>query len=370
LGNIIKTTDPHEIVKKFDKTGEYILLIKGKADTGKTLLSLDLLRLYFKQGQGLYVSTKIMSNSLYGKYTWLKTYLHEKQIGLQMPEISEKECILYQDMPDLLAKILDDVENLERPVTVVIDNWDMIFERAENENEALLDELQEALIKLSEIATVNLIIVLDREDNSILEEFVDGIIIFKKIPARVVKIKGEKRISFSTFIKELVKKFVIAGPFSSGKTTFLEAVCEKGPWLTEEEITIGKTNEKQTTTVAIEYGYSVIDGKMLNFFGTPGIKRFESVWDFAASGINGLFLVIDSSELKVTDIKELLSFYRQYGDIPMVVVANKQDLPTAKTPDEIRTILELCPRIPVISVVAKEEKNVKQALQALLNLQN
>lgn len=370
MGNIIKTSDPHEIVKKFDKSGEYILLIKGKADTGKTLLSLDLLRLYCKQGLGLYISTKIMSNSLYREYPWLNTYLHEKDIGIQMPEIPEKECILYQDMPDLLAKILDAVENLERPVTVVIDNWDMIFERTKNENEALLDELQEALIKLSEIATVNLIIVLDREDNSVLEEFVDGIIIFKKIPARVVKIKGEKRISFTTFINELVKKFVIAGPFSSGKTTFLQALCEKGPWLTEEEITVGKIDGKQTTTVAVEYGYSVLDGKMLNFFGTPGIKRFEAVWDFAASGIDGLFLVVDSTELKMTDIKELLSFYRRYGDIPMVVVANKQDLPTAKTPEEIRTILELDPSIPVVSATATEEKNVEQALQALLNLQN
>jgi hypothetical protein len=287
-----------------------------------------------------------------------------------MPEIPDNDHqIVYQDVPDLLAKILDTVEDLERPVTIVIDNLDMIFKRAHEENEALLDELQEALIKLSDIATVNLIIVLDREDNSVLDEFVDGIIVLKKIPARYVKIKGEKRFSFSTLTKALVKKFVIAGPFSSGKTTFLKALCEKGPWLTEEEISVGKTDEKQTTTVAIEYGYSVVDGKMINFFGTPGIKRFESVWDFAASGIDGLFLVIDSADIQVNDIQEILSFYKRYGDFPTVIVANKQDLHTAKTLEEIRAILKLDPNIPMIDVIAKEEKNVENALQTLLSLQ-
>lgn len=371
LKTIIKTTDPQEIVKNFDKLSEYILLIKGEVNTGKTSLSLELLRSYCDtKGQGLYISTKIMPRTLYQEYPWLKTYTYRKDIDLQMPEIPEEDHIIYQDIPDLLAKILDTVEDLKGPVTVVIDNWDMVFERAKNENNAVFDELQEALIKLSEIATVNLIIVLDREDNSILDKFVDGIIVLKKIPARFVKIQGEKRISFSTLTKELVKKFVIAGPFSSGKTTFLKALCEKGPWLTEEEITVGKTDEKKTTTVAIEYGYSVLDGKMIHFFGTPGFKRFEAVWDFAASGINGLLLVIDSTDLKVTDVKELLAFYKQYGDFPMVVVANKQDLPTAKTPEEVRTILELDSDIPVIAVVAKEEKNVEQALQTLVNMQN
>ncbi|MFX1520350.1 MAG: GTP-binding protein [Promethearchaeota archaeon] len=368
MKNIIKTTDPQEIIKEFEKPNEYVLLIKGETNTGKTSLSLELLQSYCNsRGQGLYISTKIMPRSLYLEYPWLKTYTYKEDNNFVTPKIPENDYIVYQDIPDLLAKILDAVEDLEGAVTVVIDNLDMIFERVQKENEALLDELQDAIIKLSEIATVNLIIVIDREDSSILDDFVDGIIVLKKIPARYVKIKGEKKISFSTLTKDIVKKFVIAGPFSSGKTTFLKALCEKGPWLTEEGITVGKTDDKQTTTVAIEYGYRIVSGKMIHFFGTPGIKRFEAVWDFAASGIDGLFLVVDSANLKVTDVKDLLSFYRRYGDFPIVVVANKQDLSIAKTPEEIRSILGLTSDIPVIGVVAKEEKNVEKAFQALLN---
>jgi len=72
----------------------------------------------------------------------------------------------------------------------------------------------------------------------------------------------------------------------------------------------------------------------------------------------------------VTDVKELLAFYKRYGTFPIVVVANKQDLPTARTPEEVRTILDLDSNIPVIDVVAKKGKNVELTLKTLVNMQN
>jgi len=56
-----------------------------------------------------------------------------------------------------------------------------------------------------------------------------------------------------------------------------------------------------------------------------------------------------------------------YG-LPLVVFANKQDLPGALSPEEVRRRMKLPEDVPVVGTVATEKKNIFEGLEVLLDL--
>ena len=163
-------------------------------------------------------------------------------------------------------------------------------------------------------------------------------------------------------------KMVVTGPFSSGKTQFIQTVSEIDVVATERKISSESERIKETTTVAMDFGRITVDDDLvLYLFGTPGQKRFDFMWEILSEGMLGFVVMIDSSRPETfREARRILETFRAYAPTPYVVTANKQDLPDAWEPDDMRIALRLSPEVKLLPCTATDKESVKNALLELL----
>ena len=127
-------------------------------------------------------------------------------------------------------------------------------------------------------------------------------------------------------------KMVVTGPFSSGKTQFIQTVSEIDVVATERKISSESERIKETTTVAMDFGRITVDDDLvLYLFGTPGQKRFDFMWEILSEGMLGFVVMVDSSRPETfREARRILETFRAYAPTPYVVAANKQDLEDAR----------------------------------------
>jgi small GTP-binding protein len=163
-------------------------------------------------------------------------------------------------------------------------------------------------------------------------------------------------------------KMVVTGPFSSGKTQFIQTVSEIDVVATERKISSESERIKETTTVAMDFGRITVDDDLvLYLFGTPGQKRFDFMWEILSEGMLGFVVMVDSSRPETfREARRILETFRAYAPTPYVVSANKQDLPDAWEPEDMRIALRLSPEVKLLPCVATDKEAVKNALLELL----
>ena len=165
-------------------------------------------------------------------------------------------------------------------------------------------------------------------------------------------------------------KMVITGPFSSGKTEFIRSISEIEVVTTEEGISAGtaESRVKDATTVAMDFGRITVDDELvLYLFGTPGQRRFDFMWEILAEGMLGFVVMVDSTKPETfREAKSILETFRAYAPTPYVVAANKQDLPEAWDPDDLRIALRIEEDVKLLPCVANEKESVKNVLLQLL----
>lgn len=163
-------------------------------------------------------------------------------------------------------------------------------------------------------------------------------------------------------------KMVVTGPFSSGKTEFIQTVSEIDVVATERKISSEAEKIKQTTTVAMDFGRITVDDELvLYLFGTPGQKRFDFMWEILSEGMLGFVVMVDSTRPETfREARSILETFRAYAPTPYVVAANKQDLEDAWSLDDMRIALRLDPKIKFLPCVALDKESVKGVLLELL----
>src|SRR5919198_5357090 len=143
-------------------------------------------------------------------------------------------------------------------------------------------------------------------------------------------------------------KMVVTGPFSAGKTEFIQSVSEIDVVSTERKISsAAERSVKESTTVAMDFGRITVDEDLvLYLFGTPGQKRFDFMWEILSEGMLGFIVLVDSTRPETfREAKRILNVFRSYSDTPYVIGANKQDLEDAWPPDDLRFALGVDERI-------------------------
>ncbi len=165
-------------------------------------------------------------------------------------------------------------------------------------------------------------------------------------------------------------KIVVTGPFSSGKTQFIQTISEIDVVATERKITSAEERIKDETTVAMDFGRITVDQELvLYLFGTPGQRRFDFMWEVLSEGMLGFVVLLDSVRPETfREARDILAAFRSYAAVPYIVAANKQDLEDAWSPEDLRIALRIPESIKMVPCVATERESVKQTLLELLYL--
>ena len=101
----------------------------------------------------------------------------------------------------------------------------------------------------------------------------------------------------------------------------------------------------------------------IQLFGTPGQPRFDFMWEILADEMHGFVVMVDSSDATTfPTAKKLIEMFRGFENVPYIIAANKQDLETAISPQDIRSALDLEPEVMVAQCVATDPLVIKQIL--------
>lgn len=117
-------------------------------------------------------------------------------------------------------------------------------------------------------------------------------------------------------------KIVFAGPMGAGKTTAIACLSDIAPLRTEVANSDRAEADKDTTTVALDYGEIALpDGRKVKLFGTPGQARFAFLRRSIARHALGAIVLIDNSRPNpLEDLANQLSSFPELIEAGRVVV--------------------------------------------------
>ena len=174
-------------------------------------------------------------------------------------------------------------------------------------------------------------------------------------------------------------KIFVAGPFHAGKTTIVHFLDSKSQ-------SVERTLEDgTTTTIVFDLGHVWWDGcdKMFSdeeakangcdpikvmLMGSPGQIHMSPVREATSKGAQGVLFVVDSTAPgqlghAIAIFEEVKSFLGK--EVPMVVVANKQDLCNAMKASAMKDLMKI-DSVQFIEGSAVTGQGIKEALLMLL----
>ncbi|MBS7251030.1 MAG: GTP-binding protein [Candidatus Freyarchaeota archaeon] len=157
-----------------------------------------------------------------------------------------------------------------------------------------------------------------------------------------------------------VLKLLVTGPYNAGKSTIVSNLSRKATSI-----------DALQTTVGFDFGrkYDEINVFDLHIFGTPGHTRFAFMQEILAKGSAGVLLVVDSTNPETFSLARdiLYRVKREISEnVPVVILANKQDLEGAMKPEDVAKQLSIGMDVPVVGTVATQNQGLREALQLIL----
>lgn len=124
------------------------------------------------------------------------------------------------------------------------------------------------------------------------------------------------------------KKIIFIGSMGAGKTTAISSISDDPPVTTEAMNSARHISDKQTTTVAMDFGRIYLDQfDAIDLYGIPGQDHFDFLWPILEKGALGAIFLLDCSQ---GDIPETLdrfcnAFARLRDNNAIVIALNRTD---------------------------------------------
>ena len=297
-------------------------------------------------------------------------------VSAQVMAPSEEKYVVKDvlDMDNIRGVIQKAFEE-EKPERVILDSLDFLVDRYPRE--IILDFWHHMMTLSKEHNSVFLTLfinwIMEKRELDALERTVDYLLEFRtkrmgKILMNLVKIHEDKELGIDesgwipfTFESEsgvvtYSPRIMVTGSANSGKTEFIQLLCSRS--VEDEDGLKGE---------GVDRGKIDVSSVETEVFGVRGDESFASTFRLFSREVSGIFLILDST--KPEDIekgREIVA--SNLEEVPLVVVANKQDLKGALTAEEIRKRMELPDTIPVVETSLTRDGDLCPALHSLLRL--
>lgn len=177
---------------------------------------------------------------------------------------------------------------------------------------------------------------------------------------------------------EISLKIVYWGPAMSGKTTNLQYIYSHiNPKLRGDLISIKTSGERTLYFDFLHMELGDIKGlkPKFNFYTVPGQSMYSASRNLVLRGAEGVVFVADSQEDHLQDnLKSLADLGEQLGklghqlsEFPFVLQCNKQDLPTATSPQTLSDQLGLNGQ-PCFRSIATQGEGVFDSMKTIMSL--
>jgi small GTP-binding protein len=159
-------------------------------------------------------------------------------------------------------------------------------------------------------------------------------------------------------------KILVSGPLQSGKSSYIKSLDPNA--LNVE----AKGKDEKFYTVGMDLGSVKLNGFDCYLFGTPGLLRFSIMRSIITTGSDGIIFIFDSVAPEKDDSAiMILNSIRKVlpPNIPIVFLANKQDIEGARPPEVIRSQNYLPEDSKIFPTSTKTNLNIKESITYLVN---
>ena len=119
-------------------------------------------------------------------------------------------------------------------------------------------------------------------------------------------------------------------------------------------------------TVAMDVAHVNFEKFQITLFGTPGLARFQVMRQIISNGADGIIFLFDATNPNSDKDARMILREITNPKAPRVFLANKQDLPEARSPEVVQSQNKLPNDCKIFPSSMKTGLNIKESLKYLL----
>ena len=158
-----------------------------------------------------------------------------------------------------------------------------------------------------------------------------------------------------------IPRIVVTGPAGSGKSTFVTSASDEGHSIDRQGI------NGDTTTVAMDFGNLHWKAFDITLYGTPGHTRFDPLIPSLLHHAMGVVVVIDATKpATFSRARDLIGLMAKQW-MPIVIAANKNDLPGTADEQAIRSSLGIPGDTPLFFISSLKKADAHRVLESMVD---